>query len=130
MANIQSLFQWDTKEEREKQKADYEKRIFPLGPMQKEMDSAILQALVKTKSTDQERMFLLCSVRDWHLENEEDMQALLKEHRKSKTWRIVNHLSQEDKAVIIALAVNGIHAVQDFYPDAQSIAALAQELLK
>lgn len=130
MANIQSLFQWDTKEEREKQKADYEKRIFPLGPIQKEMDSAILQTLVRTKSTDQERMFLLCSVRDWHIENDEDMQALMKEHRKSKTWRIVNHISEEDKAVIIALAVNGVHAAEKSYPDAQSIAMLADELLK
>ena len=130
MAGIQSLFRWDTKEEREKEKADYEKRIYPLGQTQKDMDRAILQAVIQTKSADQERMFLLCSVRDWHLEYEEDMQTLMKANRKSKTWRIVNHISEQDKACIIVLAVRGLHTPLESYPDAESILAQAQELLK
>ncbi len=109
-----------TKEQDEREKKDFEKRVFPLGMEQKDAALAVLKEGLSSKLKDNEILFAFICAKDACLLNggeEEDGMEKAKEALKKQKW-----VPKEDKEFILTFMRLEMRAESfDEYPNVDQV---------
>ena len=119
-------FPFKSKEETEREKQEFQKRVFPLGMVQRDAAQRVLEELFQDPKRLREYLFAFIVSKDRYTmqdmtdEAMEDVQVQLKRQK----W-----LKEDDKRLIVALLLLDCRATSlESYPTAQEVRQLAGEL--
>ncbi|MDO4198501.1 MAG: hypothetical protein Q4D13_05885 [Erysipelotrichaceae bacterium] len=123
---LEDLIDFKTKEEIEKEKRDYEGRIFPLGTAEKELISKRISELFHNGMlSDNDLLFNFICLKQAYLINDEDN----KKTEYDKWYKSVysSYMNEKEKALMIALVNTDMNCtdINDF-PDNETIIKEAQ----
>ncbi len=114
-------FPFQSREQMDKEKRDFEKRVFPFGLAQRDCARAVLQQLVPNKKFEGEALFAFISSKDIYMQNEQSPEGLQHARKQLKRMRF---FSEEDKDKILALVVLDAAAPSlEEYPTAEAVLA-------
>lgn len=108
-----------SKEQLERERRDFEKRVFPLGEAQRTMAAALLAELMSKKLKEDERMYAYISAKDKYTQEDEEERAM---HLARQTLMQQKWLTDSDRLVALALVrlEIGIEGL-DEYPTADRV---------
>lgn len=119
-------FPFKTKEQMERERKEFESRVFPLGPEQKDIALAILkQLLVRPKLKDNEKLYAYISAKDKYAYHGDDggVEYAQSALRKQK-W-----LNEEEIRLVLALVMLDTKATSlEEYPSIEEIQVLGRTL--
>ncbi len=109
-----------TREQEDKEKRDFEKRVFPFGPEQKDAAEAVLKEGITGKLKNQEKLFAFICAKDACMLNggeEEDGLEKAQEALKKQKW-----VSAEDRKFIYTFMRLEIRATSlEDYPTVEQV---------
>lgn len=112
-------FPFQSKEDMEKEKRDFEKRVFPFGMEQRDCARAVLQQLIPHIKSDTELLFAFINSKDIYMKNDQTDEALARARQQMKKLR---YFTEEDKDMILTLVqLDAAAPSLDAYPTAQDV---------
>ena len=112
-------FPFQSREDMEREKRDFERRVFPLGLAQRDAARTVLRELIPHIKSDSESLFAFISAKDIYMLNEQTDEALARARAQMKKLR---YFTEEDKDKILALLLLDATATSlEEYPTAQEV---------
>lgn len=119
-------FPFQSKDEVERQRQDFEKRVFPLGLKQREAARLVLRKLIPHVKNDSELLFAFISSKDVYMINEQSEKAFALARAQMKKLR---YFSEEDKDKIMALLLLDVRVSSlEEYPTEEDVLKKCRDL--
>ena len=112
-------FPFQSKADMEKEKRDFEKRVFPFGLEQRDHARTVLQELIPHVKSDTELLFAFINSKDIYMKDEQSEEGLLRARQQMKKLR---YFTEEDKDRILTLVqLDAAAPSLENYPTAQDV---------
>ena len=114
-------FPFQSRADMEKEKRDFERRVFPFGLEQRDCARAVLSELFPKIKNDIELLFAFINSKDIYMQDEQTQEGLDRARHQMKKLR---NLTEQDKEKILTLVVLDASAPSlEAYPTAQDVLA-------